>query len=113
MIKKILLPVITQALSIYIISLVMNNIRVGTLESLILVSVMLSILNITLKPILKILAFPITLLTLGLTRFVVNGIVLYVAFSLAPSAYIDRIGTAIISSILISIVNTLLDIVLD
>lgn len=112
MIKKIFLPIITQATSMYIISLIMNNIHINTLESLIKLTVIFSILNITLKPILKILSLPITLLTLGLSRLIINGVVLYVAFTLVSDAYINGIGTAIVASILISIVNTLLDIIL-
>lgn len=78
-----------------------------------IVSIMLSILNITLKPILKILSLPITLLTLGLSRFIINGVVLYATFMLVPNVHINGIGTAIVSSVLISIVNTLSDIILN
>lgn len=50
MLKKITLPIITQILSIYLISLIMDKVYIGSLEGLLVVSIFLSVLNITLKP---------------------------------------------------------------
>ena len=113
MLKKITLPIITQVLSIYLISLIMDKVYIGSLEGLLVVSAFLSVLNITLKPILKLITFPITLLTLGLFKLIINGVVLYIAFLLAPNAYIHGLGAAIVSSVLIVIASTILDSILD
>ena len=71
------------------------------------------VLLIILVHILKLITFPITLLTLGLFKLIINGVVLYIAFLLAPNAYIHGLGAAIISSVLIVITNTILDSILD
>lgn len=112
MIKKILYPIIVQPISIYIISLIINGLEVSTLESLIRVSILLSILDITLKPLLKILSFPITIFTLGLSKFIVNGIVFYLAFNLIHGVHIDNVGIAIVSSILLSVISVLIESIL-
>ena len=71
------------------------------------------VLLIILVHILKLITFPITLLTLGLFKLIINGVVLYIAFLLAPNAYIHGLGAAIVSSVLIVIANTILDSILD
>jgi len=74
-------------------------------------SVTLGILNVFFKPILKFLSLPITILSLGLFSVVVNTIVLKLAFYITPGVTLTGILGALIASVLLSIVNTVLDII--
>src|SRR4029077_3103307 len=91
---------------------------------LLLVALILALINSYLKPILKILSFPITLLTVGLFAFVLNAILLllvawissqlHLGFTLdkcSPSITADAFVGALLGSIVISIVATLLGLV--
>lgn len=113
MIKKIILMIISPALSIYLTSLIMDSINIGSLEGLLVVSIFLGVLNMTLKPILKFLALPATILTLGLFSFVINGLMVFIAFELAPGVSIDGLWSSILASFLISIFNMFLENILD
>jgi len=73
-------------------------------------SVILSILNIIIKPILVVLTLPITVLSLGFFLFVINAITLMITQGLMDSSFvIDGFGTAIIAAILIAILNLFLN----
>lgn len=76
-----------------------------------LVAIVLTLLNTFIKPILKIFAFPLTIMTFGLFGLVINGIILYAAtIVLAPDFQIASFGLAIITSIFISVLYSILGI---
>ncbi len=96
----------------------------GDWWKLLAVAVILAIVNSYLKPILKILSFPITLMTIGLFAFVLNAILLLlVAFvsdrlglgftigGFPPAFTSDSFVGALLGSIVISVVATLLGLV--
>ena len=91
---------------------------------LLAVALILAIVNSYLKPILKMLSFPITLLSMGLFAFVLNALLLLlVAFvsdqlglgfsidKFPPSLTADAFIGALLGSIVISVVSTLLGMV--
>ncbi|SPS04366.1 phage holin family protein [Latilactobacillus sakei] len=79
-------------------------------------SIVLSILNVLVKPILHILSFPITFLTLGLFSLVINGIMLELTsiFVSSGSTFpnvtfgFSGLGAAIIVAFILSIANTII-----
>src|SRR5699024_169299 len=76
----------------------------------ILASFILSILNVLVKPILIIFTLPITFLTLGLFLFVINAITLMITQGLMDASFvIDGFCTVIIASVVILILNLLLN----
>lgn len=109
MLKKLLLSIITPALSIYITSLIMNGIYLTSLESLVVLSIVIGVLNTFLKPLLKLLTFPINVLSFGIFSFVLNGIVLLISFTISPGVHIANLGTSIIASVVISLINTFIN----
>ena len=77
----------------------------------------LAILNAVLKPILKVLALPLTCITLGLFAFVINAFILWLAASLDIGFRITSTGmsaflAALVGSILISAINAVLSVFL-
>jgi putative membrane protein len=58
-----------------------------------------------LRPILIVLTFPVTLLTLGLFYFVVNGAVFALAAALVPGFDIDGFGGAILGALVVGLVS--------
>jgi len=88
---------------------------------LLAVALILAIINSYIKPIVKILTFPVTLLTVGLFAFVLNALLLllvalisdsfHLGFKIAdfpPHFTADAFVGALLASIVISIVATLL-----
>ncbi len=94
-----------------------NWIVVKNWESAFIVAVVLALLNLTLKPILKIIAIPLNALTLGLFTFVINMIILYIArllttnygFSILPDwkvLLVVSLALSILNSILYSLLKS-------
>ena len=73
-------------------------------------AVVMSILNVILKPILVILTLPLTILTFGLFYIVVNGILLLVAdYIMGPTFEIYSFSTAILAAVFISLLRLLIN----
>ena len=89
----------------------------GTTESWIAVAITglaLSLIDMSIKPLLQLLSLPITCLTFGIFYLVVNTLMLYIAAWLANGIFqvglvIDSFGSAFVASIVISIVSALVN----
>lgn len=93
----------------------------GNWWQVIVVAVILALVNSYLKPILKILSFPITLLTMGLFALILNAVLLLLVAFIAdlvnidftiggfpPNITADAFVGAVLGSIVISIVSIVL-----
>ncbi|MDM5157229.1 phage holin family protein [Bacillus sp. DX1.1] len=83
---------------------------IANIQTAIIASVILSILNVFVKPLLILITLPITVLTFGFFLIVINAITLKIADSLLGDAFnISGFGVAILAAICISILNMLID----
>jgi uncharacterized membrane protein YvlD (DUF360 family) len=95
MIKKTLRTIILFCLSIYLSNLIWNNINFNhKLGILITASLILTIFKYFVKPVLKILLLPVTILTLGLARIFINTLGLYTTVYFANNFNISNINTS-------------------
>ena len=79
-----------------------------------LFALILSLVNMSIKPILQLLSLPVTVLTLGIFYLVVNTLMLYLAAWMANGLFgvgfwIATFGSAFVASIVISVVSTILN----
>lgn len=81
-----------------------NLVKFNGYEKLILTAAVLMVLNGFLKSILHLLSFPITVLTLGLFSFVINGMIVLIAFRLS-GVEVKNFSTAFVVGILLTIIN--------
>jgi len=103
-----LVRILVTAVVAFGLSSVMRGIHIDTFWTAIWLSVVLAILNALLKPILIILTFPITLLTLGLFLFVINAGIVLLAGKFVDGFRVDGFGWALLFSLLLSILTSLL-----
>ncbi len=104
------LSIFLNAVTLIIVAQLFAGFHLEGFGTALIASIVLSILNFLVKPILVILTLPITLMTLGLFLLVVNAITLMIAQGIMGSSFvISGFGTAIIEAIVISIINTLLN----
>ncbi|GAA3362481.1 phage holin family protein [Streptomyces antimycoticus] len=84
--------------------------------TLILVALVFGVVNVVVKPIVKLLAFPLFILTLGLITLVINALMLlltsWLAGKLDLSFDVDGFGTAVLGGLVVSIVAWALHVVL-
>ena len=110
--KKLLRNLIVEAISLWVVDLLFGGIWFEGIVPVIETAAMLAILNSFLKPLLKILSLPVTILTLGLFSLVVNGFILYLAFDFVQGAYIASMTAAILAAIVLAVVNGFVESVL-
>ena len=108
-----ILKFIISAVLVYGLAQVLPGVRLDGVSSAVVLVVVLAILNAVVKPILKILGFPITVLTLGLFLLVINVIIVKLADYLMGSFDVHGLLNALLFSIALSIVNSVVDAVID
>ena len=78
------------------------------------VALVFGVINATLRPLTKVLTFPLILVTLGLFALVVNGLMLWLTSSLSQSLglgfHVSGFWAAFFGSLVVSIVSALLSI---
>ena len=82
--------------------------------AIILTALILSLLNVSIKPFIQTLSLPLTILTLGIFYLVVNALVLELAAWIANGLFgigftISSFGTAVLASIVISFVSMIVN----
>lgn len=82
------------ALSLLLATVLIPAIHIASFWTALLVAVILGIVNLLLRPILIILTLPITILTLGLFTFVINGLLFWFVASFVKGFTIDATGWA-------------------
>ena len=75
-------------------------------------ALVLGLANAFVRPILVVLTFPLTVITLGLFLFVINALMLLLAAKLVAGFSIDGFGSALIASLVLSLLNLLIAAVL-
>ncbi len=96
-----------NALGLILISKFIPGIVVDDFYTALIAALVLGILNVFIRPILLILTLPITILTLGLFALVLNGLLFLFAASFIDGFRVDGFFTALIGSILMSIISTI------
>jgi putative membrane protein len=69
----------------------------------------LAILNLTVRPILKLLSLPITCLTFGLFTLVINALMMLLTSRLVPDFHLGGFFNALIVSVLYAVVSAVLN----
>lgn len=85
----------------------LDGFNVDNWTTAVLAAVILSLLNGLVKPIVSLLSLPITLLTLGLFYFVINGLMIWLTGYLVSGFFISSFLQAIFVSLILSLVNSL------
>ncbi len=107
--KKILRNLIIEAISLWATDALMDSITFTDTSAIIMCAVALAFLNACVKPLLKLLALPVTVLTFGLFSLVINTGVLMMAFNMTDGASVASFGSAFIASIILTVVNSFVE----
>jgi putative membrane protein len=96
------------ALALWLVAQIIPGIQIRGFGAAMLGTIVIAVVNITIGPILRFIAWPITVLTLGLFRWVLNAFLLKLASMFTPGFRI----VGFLNALLGSLVLTVLDIVL-
>ena len=77
----------------------------GDWKQYLIAGIVLGLLNMVVRPVLKLVSLPLILLTLGMFTFFINILILWVFDYLMPSVTIEGLMAMIWTTIIVSIVN--------
>ena len=97
-----------DALALWLVAQIIPGIQLKSFKTALLATVVIAIVDVTIGPILRFLAFPITFLTLGLFRLVLNAILLKLASVFTPGFRIDGFLNALLGSLVLTILEIVL-----
>jgi putative membrane protein len=102
---RFILHALAAALGFWIAAKIVPGVHVGGLGSLLAAGLLLGIINALVRPILVILTFPLTLITLGLFLLVVNGLTVWLVTLFLRGIQIHGLWHAILAAIVISLTS--------
>lgn len=82
-------------------------------QVLVIAALVLSIINVLIKPLVVILSLPALLLTLGVFSIVINGFMVYLAHILYRPFQVSSFGTAVLAGLVVGLVNYIVTRVFD
>lgn len=103
-----ILRLLLSALAVLLLANILPGVTVDSYGIAVLVAVVLSLLNLIVKPLLIILTLPVTLITLGLFLLVINAVIILLASKLVTGFWVDGFWTALLFSLLLSLLQAVL-----
>jgi putative membrane protein len=118
----LIVRLLVNAVALWIATLIVDGIDVdasttsGEVLTILAVAALFGVVNLFVKPIVKLLSLPLYILTLGLFTFVVNALMLlltsWVAGLLGVPFDVDGFWNAVLGALVISVVSWLLNVLL-
>lgn len=94
--------------AVLIATYILPEVKVESLTIAFVVAIVLGVLNTFVKPILKVLTFPITVVTLGLFLLVINTVIVLAVEYLVPGFAVGSFLSAFLFSVIVSFVSAFL-----
>jgi putative membrane protein len=102
---RLLLNWLVSAIALWLVAQIVPGFHVSGLGSALIAVVIIGFVNATLGLLLKILTFPLTIVTLGVFWWVINALMIWLAASLVPGFAIAGFGSAFLGAIVLALVN--------
>ncbi|MGG9970766.1 phage holin family protein [Ferruginibacter sp. SUN002] len=107
--KNWLLKILVCSVNVFVLAYILPGVEIKNMLTALFVALVLSVLDVILKPLLILLTLPATILTLGLFLFVINACVILLGEHLVDGFTIDSFWHAMLFSILLSFFNGLVN----
>ena len=111
--RSLLAKLVITMLALLVTGAVVPGIDIDGVVAGFLAAIIFGLVNIFLKPIFIVFTIPITVFTFGIFLLVINGLMLWITSEIVTGFSISGLGSAIVGSILLSIVTWLINSILD
>lgn len=103
-----ILKLLLTAVAVVVLAYVLPGVEVSGYLSAVIVAVVLAFLRLIVKPILVVLTFPVTVVTLGLFLLIINAVIILLADFFIGGFTVRNIWWALIFSLLLSFLQSIL-----
>lgn len=105
---RLLAAWLINALALLALPWLLPSIHVASFWTALMVALVLGLINTVIRPVLLLLTLPVTLLTLGLFIFLINGMMFLLAAWLLDGFVVDGIWAGVFGSVVYSLISWLL-----
>lgn len=106
---KWITKLVTTTLAVLVTAYLLPGVEIKDAWMAIVVAVVISILNILVKPILILLTLPVTILTLGLFLLVINAVIILITSAIVEGFIVNGFWWALLFSLILSLVSSALN----
>jgi putative membrane protein len=106
---KYFFKIIVTSFAVVITSYLLRGIHVPNFTTAIVIAIVLTILNIFLRPLLIMLTIPATIFSFGFFLLVINALIILIASYLVPEFIVDSFWWAFAFSIILSVISFILE----
>jgi len=102
---KLLIVWIINAVALLALPYVFDSIRIDGFYTALIAALILGLINAVIRPILVLLTLPLTLITLGLFIFVINGLLFWFVASFVKGFHVAGFWPAVFGAIVYSLIS--------
>jgi len=110
---KLLSKWLLNAAALLAIAHLYQGVQISSFGAAMLAALVVGLFNALLRPILVVLTFPVTVLSLGLFLFVINALMFWGAASVLEGFEVDGFGAALLGSLLYTAIGMVINLALD
>ncbi len=105
---RLLLVWILNAIALLAVAYLFPGVQIQDWQAAAIAALVLGLVNAMIKPILVVLTFPVTILTLGLFLLVINALLFWAVAVLVPGFNVGGFGAAFVGALLYTVITWLL-----
>lgn len=102
---KILIKWLLSAGALLVVAYLYGGVQVNSFSSAMIAALVIGLLNAVLRPILVVLTLPVTIVTVGLFLFVVNGLMFWAASGLLSGFHVSGFWAAMLGALIYSLLG--------
>jgi len=102
---KLVVRLATNVFALFVVEYVLPGFHLASIWTAVVAIIVIGLVNTFIRPILQLIALPISILTFGVAAVVINVLLLWGSSKLVPGFEIATFWTAFFASILISLVS--------
>jgi putative membrane protein len=102
---RLILVWLINALALLALPYIFTSITIDSFVTALIVAVVLALVNTLIRPVLVLLTLPVTVLTLGLFIFVINGLLFWAVGSFMPGFHVAGFWSGVFGAIVYSLIS--------
>ncbi|SFF68641.1 putative membrane protein [Duganella sp. CF458] len=102
---RLVLTWIINAAALFAVPYLMHSVSVTSIGAALVAALLLGLVNTLVRPLLLLLTLPVTVLSLGLFIFVINGLMFWLVAKVVDGFHVDSFGYAILAALLYSVIS--------
>ncbi len=110
---KLILKWLLSAAALLAVAHLFSGVQVASFTSALLAAAVIGLFNVVLRPVMVVLTFPVTLITLGLFLFVINALLFWAASGLLAGFQVSGFWAALVGSLIYSVLGVVIESALE